>query len=267
MMIKLGLIGCGAIGSCIAKAILNIPSLCLVCLCDQNKERAKKTASLFPKKPEIVDIPEVVKKADLIIEASSIKVVKEILPLVISEKKDLMVMSVGGLLGEEKLLKRAEDKGIKIYVPSGAIAGIDGLKGALLGNIEKVTLKTRKPPKGLLGAPYIEEKGIDLLNIKDKTRIFKGTAFDAIKGFPANVNVSATLSLAGIGEDKTEVEIIADPKSNKNIHEILIIGDFGRINIRCENLPSKDNPKTSYLASLSAIATLKSIVASLKIGT
>ncbi|MEW6102461.1 MAG: aspartate dehydrogenase [bacterium] len=266
-MIKIGLIGCGAIGSYIAKAILDIPSLSLVCLCDIDKERAEKTASIFPKKPEILEIADVIKKASLIIEASSVNVVKEILPLVIKEKKNLMVMSVGGLLGEEELLKRAGEEGIKIYIPSGAIAGIDGLKAALLGNIEHVILKTRKPPKGLLGAPYICENKINLSNIKEKTTIFKGTALDAIAGFPANVNVSATLSLAGIGPYKTEVEIIADPNTTKNIHEILIIGDFGRINIKCENLPSKDNPKTSYLASLSAIATLKSIVASLKVGT
>ncbi|MEW6681112.1 MAG: aspartate dehydrogenase domain-containing protein, partial [bacterium] len=217
-MINLGLIGCGFIGNSIARAIPNIPGVSIVCLCDVNKGRAEKIASLFFPKPKITEIPELIKTSDLIIEASSVKVVKEVLPLVIKEKKDLMVMSVGGLLKEEELLKQAEDKGIKIYVPSGAIAGIDGLKSAKMGNIERVVLKTRKPPKGFLQSPYVKKKGIDLLNLKKATTIFKGTSLEAIKGFPANINVSATLSLAGIGAQMTGVEIIADPNINKNIH-------------------------------------------------
>jgi len=265
-MIKLGLIGCGSIGSFLAKEIPNIPGLCLSYIFDIERNKAEKIVSLLPIKPEIMEIEGLVKKSDLVIEAASIKAVKEILPLVIKEKRDLMIMSVGGLLGEEDLLKEIEKRGINLYVPSGAIAGIDGLKAAKMGNIKSVLLKTRKPPIGFIGAPYILENKIDPLNIREEKTIFKGTAIDAIKGFPANVNISATLSLAGIGPQLTEVEIILDPNIDKNIHEVLIIGDFGRIFIKCENLPSPNNPKTSYLAALSAIAILKSITSSLKIG-
>ncbi len=266
-MLKLGLIGCGAIGSCIARAIPNIPGISLSFISEIDREKADKIALLYLPKPEVVEIPKLVKKSNLIVEASSTKVVKEILLLAIKEKRDLMIMSVGGLIGEEDLLLKAEKKGLKIYIPSGAIAGIDGLKAAKLGNIERVLLKTRKPPASLKGAPYILENKIDLSNILKEQIIFKGTALDAIKGFPANVNVSATLSLAGIGPHKTSVEIIADPNIDKNIHEILISGDFGRFFIKCENLPSFENPKTSRLASLSCIAMLKSIITPLKIGT
>lgn len=262
---KLGLIGCGAIGSFIAKQIPGIPGISLLFIFDINREKAEKIT--YFKKPKFVGIRELIKKADLVIEAASVAAVKEILPLVVKEKRDLIVMSVGGLLGEERLLKKAEEKRVKIYVPSGAIAGIDGLKAARQGNIESVLLTTRKPPLSLKDAPYILENKIDILNIKEENTIFKGTALDAIKGFPANINVSATLSLAGIGQEKTFVKIIADPNIDKNIHEVLIKGDFGAITVKCENLPSPDNPKTSYLASLSCIALLKSIGGGLKIGT
>lgn len=266
MSIKLGLIGCGAIGSYIARKIPDIPNFSLRCICDINREKAEKLANSCKIKPEITKIDKLIKMADLVIEAASVNVVNKILPLVIKEKKGLVVMSVGGLLEKEDLLRKAENEGIKIYVPSGAIAGIDGLKAAALGNIKKVHLKTRKPPYALIDAPYILENNIKI-DPKERKTIFKGKAIDAIAAFPGNINVSSTLSLAGIGPYMTIVEIIQDPNIDKNIHEVLIEGDFGRLTIKCENIPLAENPKTSYLASLSAIALLKSIAAGIKIGT
>lgn len=265
-MIKVGLIGAGAIGSYIARCIPDIPPFSLSYICDINREKAEKIRDFYKTKPEIVEINELIKRAEFIIEAASVKVVKEVLPLVIKEKKDIMVMSVGGLLQEEELLIEAEKVGIKIYIPSGAIAGIDGLKAARLGNIKNVLLKTRKPPYSLKDAPYVLENKIDI-NTDEERTIFRGTAADAIKGFPANINVSAVLSLAGIGPQKTFVEIIQDPHIDKNIHEVLIEGDFGSLTIKCENTPLAENPKTSYLACLSAIALLKLIAGGIKIGT
>ncbi len=148
-----------------------------------------------------------------------------------------------------------------------ALCGIDALKAASVGKIGSVTLTTRKPPKGLEGAPYLKLKKIDLKAITKETTIFEGSARDAVKGFPANVNVSAVLSLAGIGAKKTMVRIVTSPAYKKNIHEVEIIGDAGRITARTENIPSKANPKTSALAIYSAIATLEEIAKSVRIGT
>jgi aspartate dehydrogenase len=172
---------------------------------------------------------------------------------------------VGGLIGKEKLLKLAKNS--RVYIPSGAICGIDGLKSASAGRIDSVTLTTRKPPKGLEGAPYLKERGIDPARFKDETVVFDGSAKDAIKGFPQNVNVSAVLSLAGIGAARTRVRIIASPGSERNIHEVEITGDFGKILTRTENVPSRTNPKTSALAILSAIATLGAIADRVRVGT
>jgi len=176
-------------------------------------------------------------------------------------------MSTGGLVGREELLQEAEKNNVKLYIPSGAICGVDGLKSASIGNIDSVTLTTRKPPKGLAGAPYLKSKNLDLSDIREETIIFEGSAIDAIGGFPQNVNVSAVLSLAGIGAKKTRVRIVTSPAYTKNVHEIEIIGDFGKITTRTENVPSRTNPKTSALAVFSAIAALKGITSSVRIGT
>ncbi|MFQ5800136.1 MAG: aspartate dehydrogenase domain-containing protein, partial [Candidatus Hydrothermarchaeales archaeon] len=134
------------------------------------------------------------------------------------------------------------------------------------GRLFEVELKTIKSPASLEGAPYIVEKGMDLSGIKKRTVIFSGNASEAVAGFPSNVNVAAALAISGIGVRKTRVKIIADPAVERNIHEIRAKGDFGELSFRTENLPSQKNPKTSLLAALSAVSTLKKITNPIKIG-
>jgi len=155
----------------------------------------------------------------------------------------------------------------RIYVPSGAISGLDAVKGAMVGTISNATLTTRKSPKQLEGAPYVVKNKIDLKSLDEPSLIFSGSAKEAVSAFPANINVAAALSLAGIGADKTLVQIIADPACKKNIHEIELEGDFGKLIAKTENVPSPRNPKTSYLAALSGVALLQRITSSLVVGT
>ncbi len=265
---KIGIVGCGVIGRELAQAIdREIEEAQLVALTDINEEKAKELAGSLKEKPEILPLDELIERSDLIIEAASKDVVPSLARKVIDRGKDIMIMSVGGLLGNEDILDLAKEKDCKIYLPSGALAGLDGVKSASIGRIDSVTLTTRKPPEGLKGAPYIKRNKIDLDAITKEKVIFEGSATEAVEGFPQNINVSATLSLAGIGAEKTKVRIIADPNLKRNIHEIEVKGEFGRLISRTENLPSPKNPKTSYLACLSAIATLKGIVSSIKVGT
>lgn len=267
-MYKVGIIGCGTIGREIALAIdRGAVNMELVCLCDIVREKAELLRrSLKNFSPEIVSAEELIEKSGLVVEAASKDAVPDLLRLCLRKKKDIFIMSIGGLIGQENLLKDAEGK-ISIYRPSGALAGLDAVKAAKLGNIRSVRLTTTKPPAGLEGAPFLKEHGINLKDIKEKKVVFEGNAGDAIRGFPQNVNVAALLSIASLGPDKTKVTIVADPDTKINCHEVEIEGDFGRIITRTENLPSPSNPKTSYLACLSAIATLKAITSSLKIGT
>jgi aspartate dehydrogenase len=207
-----------------------------------------------------------VEKVDLIVESASQEAVGELLPLAIEKGKDILVMSVGGLIGKEELINRAREKNCRIFIPSGALSGLDAVQSANIGEIKSATLTTIKPPKALLGAPYIEQKGIDLFSFKEPTTIYEGNAREVIKLFPANVNVAAALSLAGIGVDKTKVRIVVDPNAKTNIHKIEVEGDFGKITTQTENFPSPSNPRTSYLAILSAISLLKKLSSPLRIG-
>jgi len=239
----------------------------LAALCDIRREKAETLASFLKSEGAVTkSADEVFKKSDLIIECASPSIAKPLLEKAIKMSKDIFIMSVGGLIKSSNLLNTAREKGIKVYLPSGAILGIDGLKAAKLSVIRKVTLTTRKPPRGLAGAPYLKEKGIDISAIKSETIIFEGNAAEAVKAFPKNVNVASLLSIAGLGSKKTKVRVITSPKYRRNTHEIEIEGEFGRINVVTENVPS-ENPKTSKLAALSAMATLWGIADSVKIGT
>lgn len=267
---KIGVVGCGVIGSKISQAIVSDFSRVarLVAIYDIDLEKSKKL-SVFLKKKNLVTLglDELLKKSDFVIEASGAGVSKDIAMKAILKGCDCMVLSVGGLLKAGHLFKLAKRLGRSIYIPSGAICGIDGLKSHKLANIKKVTITTRKPIKALEGAPYIIRNKINLKAIKKDTVIFSGKASRAVLSFPQNINVAATLSLAGIGEDRTIVKIIASPSCIVNTHEIEIESDAGRTSVICQNKPSPDNPKTSYLAILSAIATLGEIFENVKIGT
>jgi len=201
-----------------------------------------------------------------VVEAATQAALIELGPAVLSAGKDLMVLSVGGLVGVlDEWSHLAEKHRCRILVPSGAIAGLDGVKGAREGAITAVTMETRKPPRGLAGAPYIVERGIDLDAIAGETLIFEGPATQAVRAFPANVNVVAALSLAGIGPERTRIKIFAVPGQERNQHRITVEGEFGRLRIEVENVPS-ENPRTGKLSYLSAIAMLRELGASARIG-
>ncbi|MFA5142693.1 MAG: aspartate dehydrogenase [Candidatus Omnitrophota bacterium] len=267
--LKVGIIGCGTIGGELARACQSClkAGVALVAICDQDEARARTLNAGLNKKAAVLGLDKLIENCDLVVEAASARISGVVLDRCIKRRRDCMIMSVGGLIGCEKLLEKAGDKGIKVYIPSGALCGIDGLKSASSGRVDSVTLTTRKPPRGLEGAPYLKENRIDIGNIRGETVIFEGTAEEAIRGFPQNVNVSAALGLAGLGARRTRVRIVTSPDYTKNAHEVEIEGECGRIFTRTENVPSKANPKTSELAVFSAIATLKAITSSVRIGT
>lgn len=269
-MKKIGIVGCGTIGSLLAKRIEKDfkSSARIAGLCDIDTGKARALADKLSKKTPVLSLERLIDKSDLIVEAASGLASPIICKKAVEKGKDVMLMSVGGLLGKKNLFSLAKKKGVRIILPSGAICGLDGVKSAGAGKIRKVTLTTSKPLQGLKGAPYILQNNIDLEAITKETVIFEGTAKEAVRGFPKNINVSAVLSFAGIGPGKTRVRIVTSPEFMVNMHEIEVEGDFGRLITRTENVPSPDNPKTSFLAALSAVATLRQILDdTVKIGT
>jgi len=266
--IKAGIIGCGTIGSEIARYIdTQLPQMELAAICDALPQKAKELADNLVRRPAIFDMDRLIEVSDLVVEAASKEVCKEVVRKCVEKGKHIMVMSTGGILENLGALDLIRKKGIHLYLPSGAIAGIDALKAAKIGEIHSVTLTTRKPPQALAGAPFIVQNNIKLGEIKEETLLFEGSALEAINAFPANINVAATLSIAGIGAKRTRVRIFASPGLEVNIHEVEVAGEFGKFIARTENLPSPKNPKTSYLAVLSAMAMLKEIAETVRIGT
>jgi aspartate dehydrogenase len=254
---KLGIIGCGAIGTDVAIAADSIKQIEKIYLFDSN-QNAMERLDKKVKKAEIQSFKELLLHVDVVFEGASQEAVEEYAEDILSAGIDMIIMSVGSLFNDElrkKLERLALEHNCKIFLPSGAACGIDGLLSASGDIIDEVTLVTTKPPSSL-GKSFSK-----------RTVVFEGIARKAVKEFPKNINVAASVSLAGIGFDKTTVKIVADPVATRISHRILAHGKFGRLRAEVENMPNPDNPKSSYMASLSAIATLKQMINPIQIGS
>jgi len=273
-MLRVGLIGCGALGSILAKAVDRgeAGDVELVGLFDKKIENAEKLRSRLKKKPKIFrSIEEMLseKEIDIVVETASQEAVKAYSEKILKAGKDLVILSVGALADEKllrSLLDLARKHGRKIYIPSGAVLGIDGIKAISMRDVDEVLIITRKPPRALAYSEYVKRKKIDLKKIKHSKVIFEGPAREAVKLFPASVNVAATVSLAGVGFEKTRVRIIADPTLKRNIHEIHVRGVAGEYTIVAKNLPTAESERTSMLAALSTIRLLRNLQEPLRIG-
>lgn len=276
---NISIIGCGAIGSELALSVdktMN-ENISISSLLDIKLENAEGLKSKLSNNNPLVfnNFSDYMKSTNfkdvnLVIEAASQKALTNYLNDIILLKKDLLVMSVGAFANAEffsQVVKNVEKNDINLYLPSGAIAGIDAIK-SVKSSISYLTLTTTKNPNSLKDSPFFKKNNITVDAIKKRTLIFEGSAIEAVENFPANVNVAALLGLTGIGLEKTKVNVIADPSLRINKHEIKVIGKFGELIIRVKNIPSSTNPKTSYLAILSIIESLRSITTKgIKYGT
>jgi aspartate dehydrogenase len=253
---KVGIVGTGAIGSEVARAASAMDGIESLLLFDIDPDATKQLHNL-PRTKVAASAAALVEGVDLVIECANKGVVQTVVRDALAKGKKAMLLTIGALADDklrEDLIGLAKKHGGKIYLPSGAVMGVDGVKAAAEGDLKSVTLVTTKPPAGI-------QKGTDRW-----TMLFSGPAREAVEAFPKNVNVAATLSLAGLGFDQTHVQVAIDPLATRNSHKVIIEGSFGRARIEVENLPSPTNPATSYLASLSAIALLRRIVSPVEIG-
>jgi len=266
--VNVGLIGCGSMGSELARAVSDgkAGSARIIALFDEYVPGRTTLAEALggngaSSPAEFDSVSELITQPglDLVVECASQVAVAAHAEAILSAGISMMVMSSGALADPEFLetvSAIATRTGASIYVPSGAVGGIDTLR-ATKSLLEEVTIVTTKPPVALSGGPgYADwEDG----EITEPTVIFEGSATEAVKLFPANVNVAATVSLAGIGPDATRIKVVADPDSPGNVHEIKAVSKAGNFSFRFENVPHETNPKTSFLAVLAAIETLRSI--------
>jgi aspartate dehydrogenase len=265
--LRVAIVGLGAIGRKVAQALdQGIASLALVAVSAQKPEKHRGWLAGLTKPPAVLPIEALVDVADIVVECAPGKLVRSIVAPFVACGKIAVVVSVGALLDNEDLIELARRNGGQIVVPTGALIGLDAVTAAAVGTIHSVRMVTRKPPLGLAGAPYIVEHNIDIEGITEPFRVFEGTARDAAKGFPANLNVAVALSLAGIGPDRTTLEIWADPTVTRNTHRVEVESDSARFSMSIENIPS-ENPKTGMITALSVIACLRKLRAPLRVGT
>src|SRR6516162_7078399 len=268
MTLRVAIGGVGAIGKVGAQHLdRGIDGLALAAISARDVARAEQAVADFARPVPVIPLASLWEHADLIVECAPAALLRELAEPALAHGRQVMVLSCGALLDNFDLVELARRYGGRILVPSGALLGLDAVAAAAEGDISSVHMITRKPPRGLSGAPYLEQNGIDISGLSEPKRVFAGTAREAARGFPANVNVAAALALAGIGPDRTTIEIWADPSVTRNIHRIEVEADAARFSLQIENVPSAENPRTGRLTALSVIAALKKLTSPLAIGT
>jgi aspartate dehydrogenase len=265
--LAVGVVGLGVIGRHVCAALdAGLPGLRLVGATARTQDKAEAFLKSLGTPVSFLPLDELVAAADVVVEASTQAHLQEIAPRALGAGRDLVVLSCGALLGRADWVALAEANGCRILVPSGAIGGLDAVKGGAVGAITSVTMESRKAPAGWAGAPWVVEHKIDLDAIREETLIFEGPATAACPAFPANVNVLAALSLAGVGPERTTTKIYAVPGLTRNTHRISVAGEFGSLSLEVRNVPS-ENPRTGRLSYLSTIALLRDLGATLRVGT
>jgi aspartate dehydrogenase len=266
-MTRVAIAGLGEIGRVLARRLADgIPGLSLAGAAVRDRAAAQAWLDRQDIACPLVGPEEFPRLADLAVECAPAAVFEPICRPMLEAGKTVMVLSVGALLERPDLIELAKARGGRIIVPTGALLGLDAVTAAAEGEIRSVRMTTRKPPKGLGGAPYLVANGISVDGLTAPKRVFAGTARAAAAGFPANLNVAAALSLAGIGPDRTMMEIWADPTVERNCHVIEVDADSARFTLTIENVPS-ENPRTGRITALSVLAALRKLHAPLRVGT
>jgi aspartate dehydrogenase len=259
--------GLGAIGLRVAEALdRGIPGCVLAAVSANDRAKAAERLAHLARPVPVVSLGELEPSADIVVECAPANVLAEIAEPFLRAGKVVIVLSAGALLVNEHLISLARQCGGQIVVPTGALLGLDAVAAAAEGEIRSVRMVTRKPVRGLAGAPYLAEHNIRIEDITEPVRIFSGTPHEAAVGFPANLNVAVALSLAGIGADRTTLEIWADPSLERNVHQIEVDADSASFSMSIENVPS-DNPKTGRITALSVISYLRKLGAPLRVGS
>jgi aspartate dehydrogenase len=265
--LRVGLAGLGAVGLEVARRLIaGVPGLTLVAVAVRDADKARRALPQLGGTIAIRPATALADDCDVVVECLPPALFRDVAISAIDKGRIFMPLSVAQLLENWDLVERAKTKGARILPPTGALIGLDAVRAAAEGTIHSIKMITRKPPAGLEGAPYLRERNITLASLTQPLKVFDGTARDGARGFPANVNVAAALSLAGIGPDRTQLEIWADPALTHNTHRIEVDADTARFTMTIEGVPS-ENPRTGRIVPLSTVAALRALVSELKVGT
>jgi aspartate dehydrogenase len=266
-MTRVAIAGFGTIGGELATRLAAVPGVELAAVSARHEQRAAEKLRSLGLDAPVVPLRELEPLADVVVECAPAALLPEIARPFLRAGKEVIVLSCGALLESPDLLELAEQHGGTITVPTGALLGLDAVAACAEADVASVKLTTRKPPAGLIGAPGLAERGIVLGDdLADPVCVFAGTAREAAKGFPANLNVAVALALAGVGPERTEVEIWADPAVTRNTHTILVRSSVADLTMTIENVPS-ENPKTGRITALSVVSLLRKRAAALRVGS
>ncbi|HEY6628631.1 MAG TPA: aspartate dehydrogenase [Acidimicrobiia bacterium] len=266
-MTRVAVVGLGAIGRVVvSRLVQGVPGVELTAVASRDIARAEATIRDLGADIPVRPLDQLEPLADLVVECAPAALLPVIVEPFLRSGKEAVVLSSGAILEHPELVDLAKEHGGQITIPSGALLGLDAVAAAAEGEIRSLRLTTRKPPAGLVGAPGLEESDVDLQGLTEPVLVFAGTARDAIRGFPANLNVAVALSLAGPGPDRTDVEVWADPTVTKNTHIIVMRSDVADVTMTIENVPS-ENPRTGRITPLSIISLLRKRHASLRVGS
>lgn len=265
--LSIGVVGCGAIGRAILRAADDgTLGMGVAGVTSRSESSARDFLGTLNSPVPYLSLGELIEQADLIVEAAGGDVAPGLVKAAFDAGKGAMVISVGALITHPELLDLARERGCRLLMPSGAIIGLDGIKAAAVGRIDHVVMESRKGPAALDGAPHVVNNGIDLESLEEETVIFSGSAREACIGFPANLNVAAAVSFAGVGPDRTTVRMVAVPGLARNCHDIEVEGEFGLMRLHLENIPG-ENPKTGRLTAMSIIRALQQEADPVRLGT
>lgn len=268
--LKVGIAGLGAIGLPVARWLDGAGrdlGLTLAAVSAHDTARAAERLAGLTSPPPVVDLPDLVEAADVILEVLPPERFADIAYPAVEAGRILMPLSVTQLLDHWELVETAKRTGARIIVPTGALIGFDAVRAAAKATIESVTMVTRKPPRGLQKAPFVKEQGLDLLALTEPMKLYEGSVREAARMFPANVNVACALALAGIGPDRTRYQVWADPGVDRNTHEIEVEADVARFSMRIAIVPTEENPATGRIVAPSVIACLEGLVSPLRVGS
>ncbi|WP_421881902.1 aspartate dehydrogenase [Pacificispira sp.] len=267
-MIKVALAGLGAIGATVAERLLaGVPGIELVGVSDTHEPTLRQVLSTLGCSGLTGDLGRHARNADLIIDCSASSGFLDVAQIAIAESCDLLTVNSATLVDHPEIADRCAGNGCRITVATGALAGFDAVRAAAEGRIDRVVIRTRKNPRAFAGAPHVVQNGIDLTGLTEALLLFEGSVRMAARGFPDNVNVAAGLSLAGIGPDRTETEIWADPAVERNTHVIEVESDSTRFSIQIAGIPSPKNPRTGLLTPNSVVAALRAMAAPVRVGS
>ena len=266
---KVGIAGMGAIGLRVAQELDSggIPGSTLAGICARNADRAADANAHLKTPAPVYELNDIAAHCDVVVETLPPQLFMDLAQPTIEAGKTLVVLSASQLLGQQSLLDRAAETGATIAIPSGAMLGLDAIKGAAVGDIQSVVIETRKPVAGLIKAPYVQQQKLDLSSLTEPLQVIEGPVTEIAKVFPANVNVAVAVSLAGIGPHKTRMEVWADPTVERNLHTVRVISDSSDFTMSIQNRPSEENPATGKITALSVIAWLRQKTAVLQVGT